>query len=292
VQLCYRIDRSAYTGTNDYPEANDADFAVAAMSDEGTYGDGAAGDGVYGAQIPPLADGTIIEFYVLAVDGGGRVRTWPAPSLVDGAWQQVTNALYQVDSSFDPNWTPGRQPIYYLIMTEMERGRLAYIGTHSTTSGPDSQMNATFISLDGTGMELRYNVGCAAAGTARRAAHNSAYRIPSVPLEGPLRSPLQLHHSGQIMGSAFAWRLPQAAPVQLRINGANLATAGGPMYGVYAQIDAFNSFFAERYFPSDPNGNLYACFRDNGEADFRYLGSDPGPYRPSYFKESNAAADD
>ena len=82
----------------------------------------------------PRPNGKIVEFYVEARDAGGKTRTWPAPSLVDGAPQQVTNALYQVDSSFDPTWAPGSLPIYYIIMTEMERGRLAYIGSHSSLS--------------------------------------------------------------------------------------------------------------------------------------------------------------
>jgi hypothetical protein len=69
----------------------------------------------------------------------------------------VTNLLYQVDRTFGTmKWVPGSQPIYYLIMTEMERGRLAYIGSHSALSGPNAQMNGTFISVDGTGMELAH----------------------------------------------------------------------------------------------------------------------------------------
>ena len=50
--------------------------------------------------------------------------------------EQVTNALYQVDNSYNPVWTPGSQPIYYVIMTEMERARLAYVGRYNGASRP------------------------------------------------------------------------------------------------------------------------------------------------------------
>ena len=81
-------------------------------------------------------------------------------------------------------------------------------------------------------------------------------------------------------------------PRALRINGANLAPTGSPMYGVYARLDAVDSFLAKQHFPDDPDGNLYTCFRDNGEAELRYVGTNPNSYRPSYFKGSNASQDD
>ena len=41
------------------------------MLDDGAHGDGRAGDGVFGARIPPQPDGAIIEFYVEATDAEG-----------------------------------------------------------------------------------------------------------------------------------------------------------------------------------------------------------------------------
>jgi hypothetical protein len=210
----------------------------------------------------------------------------------------VTNALYQVDTSFQPTWVPGSFPIYYIIMTEMERGRLEYIGRHSSLSSPDSQMNATFISVDGTGMEVRYSVGVRnrGHGTRNGPPNNQHVAIPGDrPWHGRTGLSFNCRNTpNQIMGSAL-FRMaglvaPQTVPAQLRINGANLATAN--MYGVYARLDAFDGFFADQYFCDGADGNLYACFRDNGEADLRYLGTNANSYRPSYFKESNAAADD
>ena len=52
-------------------------WASAAMLDDGLHGDGAAGDGVYGAQIPAQTLGTTVSYYVTAADGYGSSATNP-----------------------------------------------------------------------------------------------------------------------------------------------------------------------------------------------------------------------
>ena len=161
VRLHYRIDRSNYQSVDVYPHYNPSDYNNVAMFDDGAHDDGQPGDGLYGVKIPAYPDKTIIEFFVEVSDANSNTRTWPAPSLIDGTPEQVTNLLYQVDQTFNPNapWVPGSQPIYYIIMTQMECGRLKDIGIHSDLEGPNAQMNATFISVDGVDMKLRYNLG-------------------------------------------------------------------------------------------------------------------------------------
>jgi len=73
-------------------------FAALPMLDDGLHGDGAAGDGIYGAVLPGRADGTVVEYYIEASDGA-RSRTFPAPALVGGTPQQVTNLLYLVSDA-------------------------------------------------------------------------------------------------------------------------------------------------------------------------------------------------
>ncbi len=304
VRLRYRVDRSVYTGLDDYPQAVD-DFANLVMSDDGAHRDGATGDGLYGAQILPHQDGTTIEFYVEAVDEEGRIRTWPAPSLVDGQWRQVTNALYRVDAALDPDtyWQIGRQPLYYLIMTEMERGRLAYIGTHSGRSGPNAQMNGTFISIDGTGAECRYRVGIRNRGHGTRNGPPNNYHV-NFPHDQPWKDVGAVNFNcrypyAQVIGSAIfhmaGFAAPNATAAQVRVNGADLAYSSSLMYGAYARIEAFDDDFADRHFPGDPDGNLYTCFRrDSGgaEAELQYEGDDPNAYRDRYFKANHVAGDD
>ena len=65
--------------------------------------DGAANDGLFGASVPPFANGTVIEFYVQAADAQNNVRTWPAAARqADSTFAQTANALYQVDDNLAP----------------------------------------------------------------------------------------------------------------------------------------------------------------------------------------------
>jgi hypothetical protein len=219
-------------------------FTQQAMADDGAHGDGLANDGIFAAQIPTQSDKAVMEFYVEARDAGDRVRTWPAPANVEGVLQQTANALYQVDSSFDPQaaWVAGSQPIYSLIMTDKERTELALIGKRSNgEEDSDAQI-----------------IGCAI--------HRLAGQTPA-----------------------------DASAVQVRVNGANLASTGSPMYGVYVGLEAFDDQFAESHFPDDPHGNLYTCFRTDGtsvEAELRHEGDNPDTYRNRYFKANNQSEDD
>jgi hypothetical protein len=183
VRLHYRVDRSTYQGETVYPHYNPSDYNDVPMFDDAAHGDGQAGDGVYGAKIPVHPDKTIIEFFVEARDTASNTRTWPAPSdmsSVGAGMQQVTNLLYQVDKTFDPNapWVPERQPVYYIIMTEMERAKLAFIGSQSNgEEDSDATMNCTFISVDGTSMEFCYNAGVRNRGHGTRTGPPNNYHV-------------------------------------------------------------------------------------------------------------------
>jgi hypothetical protein len=300
--LHYRVDISQYEGADVYPQFDPDSYSHLTMFDDGAHGDGAADDEVYGAQIPAQPDGTIIEFYIEASDAVGYSRTWPAPSFIDGVPQQVTNALCQVDNSFDGNvtWVPGRQPIYYLIMTEMERRRLEYIGTHSTLYGPDSQMNATFISVDGVDMKVRYNLGVRNRGHGTRNDPPNNYRLNfphDRPWKGITAANLNSKYTYYQLAGNILFRLsgmpqPDVEAVQVRVNGRNLAEQGQSMFGSYVHLEAIDSDFVRKHFPDNADGNAYKCMRDFGPADLQYRGSNPDDYRNSYFKATNVAQDD
>jgi len=301
VRLHYRIDRSIYQSVDVYPHYNASDYNDVAMFDDGAHGDGAAGDGLYGVQIPAYAHGAIVEFFVEARDAAANTRTWPAPSLIDSVPQQVTNLLYQVDGSFDPGaWAAGDQPIYYVIMTEMERARLEDIRDHTTQYGPDSQMNATFISVDGVDMKLRYNLGIRNRGHGTRSDNPMNYHV-NFPHDRPWKDVTAINlitnYSWVWVPGGAVYRMagiaqPDSFGVQVRVNGQNLAPINMTRtQGSYAHVEVVNSDWAENHFPDDPAGNAYKCMRaaEDNPADLRYQGQNPTNYRDKYSKETNSA---
>jgi len=304
--LHYRVDTSSYRdGDEDiYPHHDPNDYNDLPVFDDGAHGDGDPCDGVYGAKIPAQPDGTIIEFYVEASDAGANSRTWPAPSLIDGVPEQVTNALYQVDESFDPDtWTAGTQPTYYLIMTENEKDRLEdIVRNHSSSEGPNSQMNATFVSVDGVEVKVRYNVAVRNRGHGTRRNWPNNYRvnfahdrswedITAINLN-TVYTYLQLAGNALFQMSGMAQC--DAAAVQVRTNGENLALVGSSeqRYGSYVHVEMVDTDFADNHFPDDDGGNAYKGMRISGDhANLRYEEAiaDEDHYTHHYFKQTNVS---
>lgn len=305
VTLHYRLDTSNYVDQNSYPKFVASTYTSVPMADDGTHGDGRAGDGVFGATIPAQANGRIVEFYVEARDAGAKTRTWPAPALVDGVPQQVTNALYQVDSTFSPEWVAGSQPVYYVIMTEMERAHLAYIVSHSAVAHrPNSEMNATFISVDGTGIQVVHNAAIRDRGHGSRAytPYQCHVNFPhDRSWNGVTETNLNTNYTYvEILGCAVFRRAgigqQNAYPVKVRLNGRDWTSSNMTRTsGSYDCIEAVDSDWAKRHYPDDSEGNLYKCMHTdnpNIPADFRYLGTNGASYAPYYIKKSNASAND
>lgn len=296
--LHYRID-------------GDSEFTQVAMS----------GDELYRAEIPAQANGTIVEFYVEAIDTAGHTRTWPAPSLVDGVPEQVTNALYIVDDSFDPqiSRTPGAHPVYYLIMSDRERTELEQIGDRSYNGNlfaaepmSDARMNATFISVDGTGTNVRYQASVRNRGNRKRADPPMSFRV-NVPDDRPWKDVRAINLNSkyphlELMASILFQMsgLPAAnvTVVRLKVNGDEPAlTDMGRTYGHYSAVEVLDGEWAKNHFPDDDNGNLYRCtYYDDGVHAKTYADltpkeaagqtPDPNDYKLNYPKKTNEAADD
>ncbi len=274
MHLHYRVDASKYVGADVLPHYEAESYAVVEMLDDGGHSDGEADDGVYGAVITPQANRSVVEFFVEAAGAGSLKRTWPAPSMVDGAAEQVTNVLYQVDSAFtgDHYWEPGSQSVYYIVMTEAERGELEDIGDGGDPffgeGASDAQMNATFISIDGADLEVRYRVGVRNRGNRTRVDPPNNYRINFVN-DDPWKDVTALNINSkyphlQLMGSALFQMAgipaPDAIAVQVRVNGDNLAAGDySRTYGSYVALEVYDSDWAKRHFPEDDDGNAYRC---------------------------------
>jgi len=307
VTLYYCVDTSEYeNGSEDiYPCHDPNDYNNVLMFDDGAHGDGKAEDGVYSAEIPAQPQGTIIEFYIEARDIGVNTRTWPAPSLIDGAPEQVTNAFYQVDESFDPDmWPAGSQPIFYLIMTENEKCRLLDIGDREGKEyNSNAQMNATFVSADGGEIKVRHNVGIRNRGHGTRDDPPNSYRL-NFPNDRSWENVTAINLNSkftylQMAGNAL-FRISglaqcEATSVQARLNGENLAGSGAKMYGSYVYGEVVDTEFADNHYPDNNGGNIYKCMRlmrVTHQADLSYKGPSPEPYRSNYFKRTNTAEDD
>jgi len=308
VTLNYRVDGKV-------------DFTSVLMSNDGQHGEEAPDDGVYGAEIPAQADGAVVEFYVEATDALGRSRTWPAPSLVDEVPQQVANALYLVDNSFDATapWQPGNHPVYCLIMLGHERTELEQISDRDYTGNlftaepmSDAQMNATFVSIDGSGTKVRYQAGVRNRGNRKRADPPMSYRV-NFANDRPWKDVGALNLNSkyphlELMGSVLFQMAGLAAAdvtvVRLKVNGDEPAQRDhSRTYGFYAAVEVLDADWARNHFPDDDNGNLYRCtYYDDGVhsrtyADLDYKqpsgqAPDPNDYRLNYPKKTNEAVDD
>ncbi len=308
LALCHRRD-------------GEAGFETVTMFDDGRHGDGQADDGVYGATIPARPDGTVVEFYIEATDAGGRSRTWPAPSMVDGTPRQATNALYLVADSALPQtgWVPGSQPIYHLIMKAEELAELQQIADRNyqgnlftSEAMSDAQMNATFISVDGVETNVRYNVGVRNRGNRKRAdppmcfhvnfRHDDSWEGVSA-LNLNSKYP-HLELMGSVLFQMAGLPAANATVVQLRVNGQSLAAGDyNRTYGSYTALETLDDDWARNHFPDDSNGNLYRCtYYEDGIhartlADLAHKeppGRPPNPddYRNNYIKHTNETEDD
>ncbi len=274
------------------------------MFDDGQHNDALAGDGLYAAILPPQPNATIVEFFVSATDPGGKTRSWPAPTNDQGT-EHAANALYQVD---DSTYT-GNQPIYRIVTTKAEWDAwYAQMSQGHPANYSNAAMNATFISRDGSGDELRYLAGVRNRGEGTRAAvpHNFQVEFPN--------DRAWKHYASISLNTQYTWSqvagnaifsaaglpAPYGKPVQVRVNGANLASSAGRQYGSYFLFEPYNSQWADIHFPQDSNGNLYKAtmYGTYGPADLRWVPNTNPNASPSWFKnagyskQTNSSTDD
>ena len=267
-------------------------FTSTSMLDNALHGDGLAGDGVFGATLPAQPNLTVIEYYVLSTDPGGRTRTWPAPT--DAVGTQGANALLQVDDGA----YPGPQPVFRLIMTGPENQRLANL--NRTQPGANVNVNATFITSDGVQTQLRHLIGVRHRGAGSRGAQPPNLRL-AFPRDqkwnnvGAINlNSLYTHSqvSGSVLGQRAGLASEEAVAVQVRRNGTNAASANSPQFGSFVWLESRDSVWTANHYPEDPNGNLYSATRPNG--GLAALGSYTSAAIQSagYQKDSNQSEND
>ncbi|MCC6233451.1 MAG: lamin tail domain-containing protein, partial [Verrucomicrobiales bacterium] len=273
-------------------------FTEVPMLDDGAHGDGLPGDGRYGAMVPALSDGTLVEWNIVATDATGISRIYPR---VDSDVPARTgNPVYQVDNTE----IGGAQPVLRLILPEAERD---YLATEIWGKRPDSDaaVNGTWVSRDGVesdsgGWHARILCGIRNRGHGTRtfSPHNIHVSFANAePWKNRTAINLNTYHvASQQLGSAvYRWLgMPVAAStsVQVRLNGVNLAKPGAEQYGSYAANEPINDRLAVAQFPDDDAGNLYRGVRDmlpgiDSDANLAWLGASHTNYVTAYAKENH-----
>ena len=90
----------------------------------------------------------------------------------------------------------------------------------------------------------------------------------------------------------------EAAVVQVRVNGNDLAASGAVMFGRYVRVEGRGSDWAKHHFPADPDGNLYRLddhaysAGDPRSGEFGYEGALTADYADTFFKETNKEEND
>lgn len=263
VSLHYRLD-------------GDALFTSIAMFDDGSHSDDIANDGSFAAQIPATANGARVEFYISASDGIAT-RMWPAPARnFDGSPVQSQNCIYQVDDAI----YSGAIPLYRIVMSAVDAAELAAINANTGTppfpfnpGEPNDQtlsharFNATFISFDGTGPKVRYNIGVRNRGNGSRDATPPNYNV-HFSHDNPWNNRVALVLNSQntpyqLLGSTLFRKArlagAESRAVRVRVNHAD-PTGGSnvaPTYGFYVCNEFPDSVFTESHFPQDSGGNIY-----------------------------------
>jgi len=279
-------------------------FTQYPLFDDGNHGDGLPQDGLFGAFLPPQPNNSLIEFYLTARDSQGLTRTYPTVD-TPTASTRTSHLAYQVDD------TPyaGDQPLIRLVIPQAEYD---YLANRIWSGAPlsDAMVNGTFIATEdplnpGASTQIRYLCGF------RNRGHGSRYSTPhnvlvAFPPDRPWkeRTTLNLNsqypHSQQIGSTLFRRAgipIPESRPVQVRINGAQLAKPTVEQFGSYAANDAVNDAFVQRQIPLDREGNLYRGVRNllpgiSSSADLSWKGSDFSAYTNAYTKENHRSRND
>ena len=279
-------------------------FAEVAMADDGRFGDGAAGDGVFGAVLPAQAVNTVVEFYVRAADAGGRARTWPAPTLDLAGANPVQNAncLYQVN---EEAWTDAR-PLYQVVMTGADNASWnAGLADRQSNVAP----NCTVMFRQGGNFAVRYRGGIRTRGNSSRSDTPVNLRL-DIPGDKPWngRTSFNLNYKysySQVLASRLfecaGVPCEKASPVGMHINGVNrlLDQNRNRTFGFYCDLVPRGGETIDEWFPGNTDGNAYGKIRGNvrwGVSTLPVIGPEGwatgGYVNEGWWKQSNSPQND
>jgi hypothetical protein len=276
-----------------YRNSDTNSFVETALFDDGQHADGKAGDGLFGANLPPQPSDTVVELYLRAADAGGNERFWPARVQPENA--PLANLLYQVDDRTNNT----AMPFYRLVMTENERAEFLQMVNSGYGRYSNARMNGTFIASRHGETEVRYLAGIRNRGSGSRLYPPNNFRIEFANdrrWDGVDKINLNARYPFvQLVGSVLCQMAnlpyPHSQAAQVRLNHENWAGTNYPMYGFYVHNECLDSDFADRR--ALGSINIYRGIREGDHyADLTYQGENPDAYRPAYAKETNKSEDD
>jgi VCBS repeat-containing protein len=247
------------------------------------------GRGEWFAQLEPLANLAIVEFYISSTDGT-NTRTWPAPT----SEGQNANCQYQVSNEA----VSTTAEMVRLTLTAAENA--AFNGVNSNS---DRQFNNTLVIIRGQESEIRYRCDMRIRGNSSRNYQFRPLRInlPSDDdLDGSTRFNLHprnphLQHLGMRLFQSAGLRAPDTIPVELRRNGNEQTTSTGstPDFGMWVRVEDISGEMVDQHWPEADTGGIYK----KGRNDYYWRATANPPNNPDgqldgWLKQNNSAAND
>lgn len=247
---------------------SDGLFQEIELIDDGLHGDHRKNDGVYGGEIPPHPNQSIVEFYIQAEDDLNQSGTFPLAGPDRAAIYRIDDGVYESDL-----------PLYRIIMRASDENTL-----RSRSVQSNDELDASFVVED----QIYYNVGVRFRGKGSRHVEPKSYRVnfSNGPYYGSIRK-LNLNavepyrqYVGLEIFKVLRMPCPEKQFVSVLFNKAFVHN--------YIQVERTDKQMMERLF-GDGDGNVY---RGVEQANLDYRGENPQSYRANYEKVTNELQDD
>jgi hypothetical protein len=232
------------------------------MLDDGLHGDGAAGDGIYGAVIPNRvgADwtwtaGQMVRWHVTAVDANSRASRWPL-------FEQPTDSAEYLGTVVQPNYVASKLPIFHFFAPP----NVLQPGPSTQQIGADSESGGRVALYydgefyDNVYMELRGNTSAGLNKKAHRLEFNRDHPFRHPGPGGRIRksSLLAEHLDPAYIRQHLCFWLLDAMGVPSPFDYPIRAQLNGVFYQLAFHTDVLGTEQLERL-GYDPEGALYKC---------------------------------
>ncbi len=229
------------------------------LVDDGQHGDGAAGDGVYGAVIPAsnYAAGQMVRWYFTAADSEGRISRWPL-------FESSTDTAEYLGTVIQPDYVTSKLPVLHLFAPASVLQPGTGPGGGTSLIGADSQAGGRVSAFYGG--EFYDNIYMSLRGNSTAGYYKKSHRL-EFNKEHPFRHP---GPGGRLRKTSFTADYPDPAYMRQGLSFwlCDVTGAPAPFYepwrlqlnGAFYQLANHNDVHGEELLSRlgyDPNGALY-----------------------------------